>query len=553
MTNFVRNTFLKIKENKNKILILSLIIVLGIFLRTYNFHAWLPFENDQVRDATLVNSMAEGKSAWPLLGPTMRGSGALKEFLFHLGPIYYYFQITSAEIFGNAPDKLAYPDLFFSILSIPLFYYFLKKYFNASVSLGLTGLYAISFYAVQYSRFAWNPNSIPFFVILFLFSLYEFLANKEKTRWIWIIFLGISLGVGIQLHAILFILFPATAFFVFAYLMKKNWRLWKKWAIVLMIFFLMNTGQIISEFQTNFFNSKIFLNYFSGSSEERKGSVFSNLANDASCQIEANAYILSAYGKNNCSTYLVKLITRSGSNSFFKEIKHSAFWIQFLITLAFSVFGYLVLVFRSWKETDERKKYFLRLISLYAILSLLVMYPIIKGGFDEFRYFNFSFFVPFLFLGFLFEYLSKKFGWKNWIIFFLVASGLIITNVMAASPIIRELSSKSRTGESTLVLGEIEPMANYLIFQSKNKREIYLGGNYEILRNVSAALGYLTEKKNIALNKTLDINGAEVSSHPDVPLFYVEESSKNPKSEIGGQKVRDSKKFGQIIIYELRD
>jgi hypothetical protein len=41
-------------------------------------------------------------------------------------------------------------------------------------------------------------------------------------------FLGIALGVGIQLHAILLVLFPAVALAVFLYLLKNKQIAWKK-------------------------------------------------------------------------------------------------------------------------------------------------------------------------------------------------------------------------------------------------------------------------------------------------------------------------------------
>ena len=121
--------FRKIKHNFKKIprhlWILFAIIAVGIFLRTYNFHDWLDFRLDQVRDAVLVGEVVDG-GEWPDFGPSMKKSGISKDALFHVGPIYYHFQIISAKIFGDYPDKMAYPDLIFSILSIPLFYFFLK-------------------------------------------------------------------------------------------------------------------------------------------------------------------------------------------------------------------------------------------------------------------------------------------------------------------------------------------------------------------------------------------------------------------------------------------
>ncbi len=97
--------------------ILLLIIGSGIFLRTYHFHDWLRFSPDEARDATIINNALNKKNALPLLGPQ---AGNTK---FYLGPLYYQAEYVSALIFGNSPDKLAYPDLFFSIMTIPLLFF----------------------------------------------------------------------------------------------------------------------------------------------------------------------------------------------------------------------------------------------------------------------------------------------------------------------------------------------------------------------------------------------------------------------------------------------
>jgi len=131
--------------NKKKIfyIIAILIFSVGVFLRTYHFRDWLQFGPDQVRDISANQNIIEGRAPWPLLGPEI---GNIK---YNLGPIYYYFQILSGKIFGVLPETMAYPDLLFSILTIPLFYFFLKKYFTPDLSLTLTGLFSISLFIVD--------------------------------------------------------------------------------------------------------------------------------------------------------------------------------------------------------------------------------------------------------------------------------------------------------------------------------------------------------------------------------------------------------------------
>jgi len=144
--------------------ILGAILILGIFFRTYEFRDWMEFNPDQARDAILVQNMMENDE-WPMMGPQAGNK------VFKVGPMFYYFEIISARLFGGTADKMAYADLLFSIATIFLVYFFFKKFFAEQISLILTFLFSISFFVVTYSRFAFNPNSIPFFTLLFLFSL----------------------------------------------------------------------------------------------------------------------------------------------------------------------------------------------------------------------------------------------------------------------------------------------------------------------------------------------------------------------------------------------
>jgi hypothetical protein len=92
----------------------------GVFFRTYHFHDWLQFKGDAFRDATMVSNIIDaGAESLPLLGPRAGGT------MLRLGPIFYYFQSLSATLFQSLDAPvLAYHDVFFSILSILLFFFF---------------------------------------------------------------------------------------------------------------------------------------------------------------------------------------------------------------------------------------------------------------------------------------------------------------------------------------------------------------------------------------------------------------------------------------------
>ncbi len=154
---------------KNKFLVgLGVMVFLVLVMRLWSFGNLLTFKMDQARDIKLIEEAYDGGvGELPLLGPR-----AAKTYL-RLGPIFYYFEYGAMLIFGDQPWSVAVPDLIFSILAIPLFYYFLRQAFSRKVSFLTTIVFASSFFLNQYGRFAWNPNSIPFWSLLYFLGIYK--------------------------------------------------------------------------------------------------------------------------------------------------------------------------------------------------------------------------------------------------------------------------------------------------------------------------------------------------------------------------------------------
>ncbi len=169
-------------------LVLLVVIAGGVFVRTYKFDDWLYFKMDQSRDAILMSkSINEGPQYLPLLG-ARAGAVKLKHGFLRLGPAFYYFEYVAGKLFNSTePYVLAYPDLFFGILAIPMLFFLAKLYFSRLNSLLIATMYAFSFIIIQYSRFSWNPNALQFFLLLSFYGLLRMLnePNEKKRRW-WI-------------------------------------------------------------------------------------------------------------------------------------------------------------------------------------------------------------------------------------------------------------------------------------------------------------------------------------------------------------------------------
>lgn len=516
-----------INAKKNTpLIILALVVLAGVFLRAYNFHDWLRFNPDQARDATVISSVISGERPLPLLGPKAGGTE------FRLGPAFYYFQYLSAKIFGDYPDKMAYPDLFFSILSIPLLFFLLKKYFNPKVSLALTAIYSFSFYAVRYSRFAWNPNSTPFWTMLFLYALLEIFTPEAKRKVFWSVAAGVAVGIGMQLHTFLLVVLPLLVIIAFVHLVVKDKKILKYFLIVFLVSIFLNIPQLKNEFRTGGGNVKAF---FEGMNiKKEKNSIPEKIIQAGKCYIVADVYIISSMGgSDSCAVNSEK----SGSGL-----------ILVILAILFSLGGVILAIRNCIMEPDEAKKRFTGLFLAYAWLLLLLMVPVAYEV--SMRYFLILIFMPFIFLGFWIEFLTENSKFKN-IALAIISVLLIATNIISIQKDFAALSSPKSSGNVDVVyLGEMEKVSSYIVANSGEQKEVFLDGNNLYLFKSVKSIAYLAGKAEIKVTQ-MDRKDAPVGQI----LFYLG-NAKIKRSSLDelrqGYEVLDSQTFGRFSVLKLR-
>lgn len=536
-----QNIVNKIKSTPRYIWILLGIILIGIFLRTYHFRDWLVFNPDQARDAMIIQGALVDSSKIPLLGPEAGNTR------FSLGPIFYYFEFVSAKIFGNNPEAMAYPDLIFSIGTILLFFYFAKKYFSRNISLSLAAILSISFFAVRYSRFAMNTNSIPFFTLLFLFGLLEMLDPKNKKAILGPMLAGIALGVGVQLHALLLIVMPLTALIVLGILIKRKIFAWRSLAIVILAVLILNAGQILYDIQNSGLNSHLFISSVGKSSG--KNTIFRNLGMDAAYQIQANAHMISSLGDQNDARF-IKIFNRilKDKNPYATAGSKVAPLLGMALSLIFSAGGYFFLGYFFRREKDPKRKNFLLLISLYAGLMFFIMLPIIQEA--SLRYFIIILFLPFIFLGLWMQFMLER-DWKKGTVFSIVAAiFLLIANLATIKAAAAQYQAKATNSVDNATLGEIEPMLGYMLDESNSSPKIYLAGKNLYLIRFYKPLAYLAGKEGVEIVRIY--SDREIT--PGIPLFYIKDSQEkntNPGEIYKSHTIKNVKIFNKIMIFNF--
>lgn len=168
-----------------EIVCISVIVLIGAFLRLYRLPESLMFRGDQGRDAIIAkNILKEGDVA--LIGPVTSVGN------MYLGPLYYYFMVPFLALTYPDPVGPAFGVALVNILTIYLIYWVGKKTIGSRAGMLAALIFALMPSAIIYGRFSWNPNIAPFFSILIFFVLNRW----WQSRSLWD-FVGASVLIGL--------------------------------------------------------------------------------------------------------------------------------------------------------------------------------------------------------------------------------------------------------------------------------------------------------------------------------------------------------------------
>jgi 4-amino-4-deoxy-L-arabinose transferase-like glycosyltransferase len=482
-----------------------LVIIIGVFLRTWQHHDWLRFNADQGRDAQIVSDAIGGRAPLPLLGPKAGGTE------FRLGPAFYYLEFAAAKVFGDAPDKMAYPDLLTGILCISLLFFFLRKYFDKYASLSLVSIFAVAAYAVRYARFAWNPNSTPFWTILALLAIYEVVGGKSKRKFLWALVAGAAIGVGAQLHTTLLVILPLTTIIVFAWFSIKDKKMIKYFLVILVMALLVNAPQLVSEFQTKGSNAKDFFRGLKTKNNAEK-SLSDNTIRGVSCWIQGNIDIVSGYEISDTCSFTLG--------------RNAADTAVFLFGSLFVIGGMIFGVRYFLKEKNADRKTFLGIVFLFTGIAFLVF---LKMAFElSMRFYLPLIFLPFFLLGFWILFFWEKFNARKNIIILVAAAFLIFSNLFFVQKYFSVLASYGKAGGgdvNVVILKEAEVFSQFIIQNSGGNQDAYIDGNGQFLFKGYKPIKYLVGKSNV------DLHLASKDTGLPSQYFYIASANKMEKMQ----------------------
>jgi len=536
---------------KHWVVIALLIVIAGaIFVRVYHFDEWLYFKMDQSRDAFMLsNAVINGPEYLPLLGARV-GAVKLEHGMLRLGPVYYYFQYLSGKIFDSThPSVFAYPDLFFSIAVIPLLFLFLRLYFSRRHSLYITAMYAFSFLIIQYSRFAWNPNSLQFFIILSFYGLLRFLNDDrpKQKKW-WLVLWVVGITIGSQLHFFgFFSLLGISGLLIVFHLRVWNVeslkKLFEKQALKqFLLFFLIGLGVflvfytpvIVSDVMKNGQNTHNFFEALGSKGQKRP--LVEKIKKDITENL--NYYCLlttSSCYKND----LEKNVLPVGATA-----------------LAMSI-GLLLVLYRLRIVESKQSRDFLMLtllwFTVFTILTIPVAFQLRP------RFYIVVFAVPFILLGFLYEFLEERFGRKALFMTALITMAVLAVNIrgtvlwfaeqasaqVRTTEIDRTLILKNQDG---VTLGQLQGVTDWMYARHHTGDRLYYYVKPEHVRPI----GFLFYSKH---EPDFNFTTLKITAEPKAQYFAVTPAKNGiaPVTKKFGNDlvVLAQQQFGQLMVYEI--
>ncbi len=240
------------------VLALLSILIIGSWLRLSGILSnSFAFTYDVGRDMLAVQNIVVNHKI-PLIGQTTGIQG-----IFY-GPWWYYMLSIPFFIFSGNPQGIAFFMAFVGILTIMLGYIIGKKINGVFLGIIFSAFISISPLMILSSSQIWNPNLVPFFILLVFLLLYMLFSDSKlktsKAKYLFL--LGLFLGIIIDLEIVFGALFFLSACIFIIFILRK------KLTIKAILFFALGllfifSPRIIFEIRHDFLMTKTLISIFS--------------------------------------------------------------------------------------------------------------------------------------------------------------------------------------------------------------------------------------------------------------------------------------------------
>ena len=262
-----------VSKNKLEFLLLVIILAVGTFLRLYKIDQYMTFLGDEGRDVIVVRNLLVHSD------PILIGPGSSVGNIY-LGPLYYYMMAPALLLANFSPVGPAVMVALFGVATIFFLWFVIRTWFPnlTMVALLVSLLYAVSPTTIIFSRSSWNPNIMPFFALLTIWSISRAWAGSYK----WLLIAGVSFAFVLNSHYLGVLLAPVILIYWIASLraIKKNVTRNKRQEtrkflssslISFFLFLLLMSPLLIFDLRHNFQNFKAMIEFVSHPEGSFKG------------------------------------------------------------------------------------------------------------------------------------------------------------------------------------------------------------------------------------------------------------------------------------------
>lgn len=493
--------------------LLILILLIGSFLRLYRIGEYMTFLGDEGRDAIIVRNLLV-KADPILIGPGTSVGG------MYLGPLYYYFMAPFLLFANFSPVGPAVGVALLGVATIYLVYLSGKDWFGEKAGLFASGLFAISPTVIIYSHSSWNPNIMPFFALLSVYSIWRVWKLKEYN---WLVVTAVSFAfvlqshyLGVLLGPVLFVYYCLSVYGLRATSYKnKNTQhithnLITRSLIALLMFLFLMSPLLLFDVRHDWMNSRAFYKFVTVRQETVSIRPWTAIPKSYPIFEQINASMLTA--KNEPAGQIVTILI---------------------------IISILIFIVKN-KEKIIHSTYYMLLLWL---ISGIIGFGIYKQHIYD-HYFGFMFAIPFLLLG---VFVDNRIKLKNKIINLFIILGtlyLIVIN-LKESPLMQTPNNQMKRSEN---------VANKII-------ELSGGDKFNIAvvaeRNYEGGYQYFLEKNNA---KIVEID-AQIPDTITKQLYVICEMEKtkcnptnSPKAQVasfGWSKIDSEFEVDGVIIYKL--
>lgn len=233
---------------RSQLLLLALILILGLFLRTYKIVERMDFGHDADLYSWIVKDITVNHH-FRLIGQLTSAPG------IYIGPLFYYFLTPFFILSRMDPVGVNLAAILLGLLTTFSYYWVFSKIFNEKVGLIGAFLYATLPATVSLDRWIVPTITTPLWSVWYLYALFK--ISRGKFNYFWL--MGILIGFIWHIHIALA---PVLLTLPFAIFLSKKLPGFKDLARFLIFLLATSAPLIIFEFKHNFSQTFSLINNF---------------------------------------------------------------------------------------------------------------------------------------------------------------------------------------------------------------------------------------------------------------------------------------------------